>query len=456
MVQQSRVYQLRGILSAIRGAHTLKFGGEWRRDRQIYLDNCCDRGAITFNGQYTDSGAAGVTDFLLGLPNFAGLTSVTFANKYQNGLNFFGQDTWRVNSKLTLNYGLRWEHVPYFISQTNAIANFNPTGNNSLGGQGVLYTATGGSSSQRSTVNTYNKAFAPRIGLAYRLQSRLVFRAGYGIFYENYSRLGNESDLALNPPFYVDHEINFGASQPPGIWLQNGFPPGFVSPVDITNPNNVNQLFLRAVDPHLRPGMIQQMSGGFEYSLKPDTVLSVSWTGNYSHRMWHALDLNQKVLTNPGQPSGIVPFPNYVTIPNVPLTQTLPTPIQYLESTGNADYNAALISLERRFSKGLSFLVSYTISKNLADYQNELESSAGPSTFGRSDGPQNAYNLKAETGLTNTDTPQRLVFSLSAVAPVGRGSNHLNSGLVGRLLEQWQVNTISTFQSGQPLEIVAG
>jgi outer membrane receptor protein involved in Fe transport len=357
MVQKSRVYQFRGILTAIRGSHNIKGGAEWRRDRQIYLDNCCDRGGITFNGQYTDVGQAqtGITDFLLGVPNYAGLTSITFANKYQNGLSLFAQDTWRVSKNLTVNYGLRWERVPYFISSDNAIANFNPNGTNSLGGSGVLYTASAGSSSQRSTVQTYNKAFAPRLGLAYQLQNKLVFRAGYAIFYENYDRLGNQSDLALNPPFFIDHEINFSSTLPPSILLQNGFPPGFVSPVDITNPDNVNQFFLRAVDPNLRPGMIQQMSGGFEYSLSPSTLLSASWVGNYSHRMWRALNLNQKVLTNPGQPSGDVPFPNYVVDPSAPLTQTLPTPLQYLESTGNANYNAALISLERRYSNGISF-----------------------------------------------------------------------------------------------------
>jgi hypothetical protein len=101
-------------------------------------------------------------------------------------------------------------------------------------------------------------------------------------------------------------------------------------------------------------------------------------------------------------------------------------------------------------------LVSYTISKNLTDYQNELESSAGSFTLGRSDGPQNAYDLRAEKGLSNTDTPQRLVFSFSAMAPVGRGSNHLNSGVAGKILEAWQLNAIGTFQSGQPLQIVAG
>jgi len=195
----------------IRGTHTLKFGGEWRRDRQIYLDNCCDRGAITFNGQYTDSGAAGVTDFLLGLPNFAGLTSVTFANKYQNGLNFFGQDTWRVNSKLTLNYGLRWGARPLLHFANQRDRQFQSHGKQQLGWAGpysIPRQEAVRASGRRLILTTKpsRRASVWPIGSRVDLFSAL----GTASSNENYSRLGNESDLALNPPFYVDHEINFG------------------------------------------------------------------------------------------------------------------------------------------------------------------------------------------------------------------------------------------------------
>lgn len=202
--------------------------------------------------------------------------------------------------------------------------------------------------------------------------------------------------------------------------------------------------------------MIQQTSGGFEYSLKPDLLFSASWVGNFGHRLWRGVNINQKVLTTPGQPSADIPFPDFRVDPTVPPIATLPTPIQQLQSNGNSNYNAALISLEKRFAHGLSFLISYTVSKNIADFSPELETAAGPiNTLGRTDNPQNGHDLRAEKGLANQDTPQRLVVSYSYAFPIGRGAGFLSSGVVGRLLERWQFNGIGTFQSGQPVSILA-
>jgi len=121
-------------------------------------------------------------------------------------------------------------------------------------------------------------------------------------------------------------------------------------------------------------------------------------------------------------------------------------------SNGNSNYDALLVTLEKRWSKGVSFLASYTASKNIADFTTSLErglrSTADISV-------QNRYNLKAEKGLAAVDTPQRLVVSFSAAAPFGKGTNRLNSGAVGRVLEGWQINGILTAQNGQPVGILA-
>src|SRR5205823_14000717 len=182
------------------------------------------------------------------------------------------------------------------------------------------------------------------------------FRTGGGIFYQDFERKGSMALLTLNPPFLTDVREGFAPNQPPAFLLQNGFPAGTVAPVDINNLDGVSILNIQGVDRNLRPGMIEQYSGGFEYSLRPDILLSATWVGNYGHRLWRGVNINQKVLTAPGQPSADIPFPAFRVDPTAPPIATLPTPIQQLESNGNSNYNAALISLERRFSRGPSFL----------------------------------------------------------------------------------------------------
>ena len=102
--QISQVWQFRGILTKIKGAHTIKVGFEWSRNANSYLDVFANRGFFSFSGQYTGQG---ITDLLLGTPNFVGLTSLTFPHQFADARNLFVQDTWRVTPKLTVNYGLR-------------------------------------------------------------------------------------------------------------------------------------------------------------------------------------------------------------------------------------------------------------------------------------------------------------------------------------------------------------
>lgn len=440
--QFSQVWQYRDVLTYIKGSHTIKAGFEVRRDADNFLDICCQRGFYNFNSQYT---GAGITDFLLGLPSSTRLATNTIVHEYQDGYSGFVQDTWRVAPNVTLNYGLRLEYATPTIERENHITNFDPNGN---GGQGALFSVPADASDvqTRTTIRRLPINWAPRAGLSYRIRNKLVFRTGGGLFYELYDRRGSESNLSLNPPFLVDHQVQNSPSAAPAFLLKDGFPSTFLNSPALNNLSVIGQLFLRLQNQNLRPGRIQQYSAGFEYSITPDLLVDASWVGNYGSRLWRLVNLNQGILVTPGQPGFTVPFPQF-------LNGAFPTSMEFLTSSGSSTYNAVQLKVEKRFSHGLSFLVSFTGSKYLADFTSNLIANAGTASLGRASTPQDSHNLGAERGLAPEDTTKRIVTSFSYELPVGRGKTFASSGVAGRLLERWQVNGIVTFSDGQPVEI---
>ena len=439
--QFSQVWQFVDTLNYIRGSHNIKTGVEIRRDSDNFLDICCNRGYFNFNGQYTGQG---MTDFLLGQPFQVGLTSLNIVHQYQDGRAGFVQDTWRTTSKLTFNYGLRYEFVTPTIERNNHITNFDPTLNN---GQGGLFTVspTATGLKARTTIDPYYKSFAPRFGFAYQVSDKLVLRGGGGIFWQGYDRHGSDSNTSLNAPFLTDNEPFFSSGNAPAITLQGGFPNGFLNPVDINNINAVKLLFLRTESGKLRPTYVEQASLGFEYSVAPNTIVGASYVGNAAHRLWLFRDLNQGIITTPGQ-TPVIPFPLFSV-------SGVDTPVEWLDSVGNSSYNALQVKAERRWSNGLSFLVSYVWSKSMTDMEEWLATNSDYSSYGRGSLGQDSHNLKAEKALGLSDVPHRLVTSFSYALPVGKGHSLAGSGFLGKVLEKWQANGIVTYAAGQPIEI---
>ena len=142
----------------------------------------------------------GAPDFLLGDMARAAYTTPRFSYNYYPGSGYYAQDTWRVNGKLTLNYGLRYEYFSPMLSRFNRLANFSPQN----GGELLPVAANESGAFARSTIHPDFRNFAPRLGFAYSMSKRLVWRGGYGVFYQHRDRIGSESMLSLNPPFVFD------------------------------------------------------------------------------------------------------------------------------------------------------------------------------------------------------------------------------------------------------------
>ncbi|MGI8959209.1 MAG: carboxypeptidase regulatory-like domain-containing protein [Bryobacteraceae bacterium] len=428
--QFAQIWQFKDAVSLVRGSHTLKGGIEWRRDADNFLDLCCNRGFYNFSGQYTGQG---VTDFLLGLPANEELENLNVAHIYRNGFNWFVSDTWRAAKRLTINYGVRYEYASPLFERQNHVTNFDPSLNN---GQGGLHTVPANASGtfERTTVHPVLDNFAPRAGLALQVTPRLVLRAGAGIYYESYYRYGSESQLALNPPFLTDHAVNNSPSEAPPLLLQNGFPPGFLAPVDVNDIPAVSQLQLRTVNSNIVPSTIYEASLGLQYSFSNNWLVEANYAGNRGRHLWNLTNLNQGNLVTPGSPP-VFPFPLF-------MQGTLPTNVEFLDSNANSTYNALQLTLDKNMSRGLTFHLAYTFSKALSQ-TSDFEAGLF--------GIQDRYHLRY--GYWDNDTPHRFVGSFTYELPVGKGRQFNPSGIVGGVLGDWQLNAIATYASGQPITI---
>ncbi len=177
-----------------------------------------------------------LADFYFGLPSTIALGNDLVTNLRQHVNSLYVQDDWRVNSKLTLNLGLRWEYATPVWERDNLWSNFNPATN-------TLVRATNGSIYNRALVNPDYKDFGPRLGLAYNVMPKTVIRAGYGISYDFFNRTGSAGE-GINGPLAIFGTISQGSPTSPGfLTAQNAFTTGIASNF---NPINSNNLYIPA------------------------------------------------------------------------------------------------------------------------------------------------------------------------------------------------------------------
>jgi hypothetical protein len=439
-VQIAQVWQLIDTLSWLKGNHSFKFGYDFRHESDNFLDAQSLQGQITANGIYTGNNGLGVPDFLLGDVSTASFTTPTVVHDYKNGNSFFAQDSWRVRQNLTLNYGIRYELFSPQLNHQDALANFAPVNG------GGLVQATDGGWYQRSLIHPDLNDWAPRIGFSYQPFARVVLRGGYGIFYQHDTRMGSESNLGENPPFFLDESLSQSlGSTTPVFLLQNGFPSSQFGPASL----NLTKTQIRAQDPNQRTAYVEQTSFGPQIEFSQSMVLNISYVGNFGRKETRLRNANQGLvtgLTAQGTPITTFPYANLNTT-----TTSLAGNHPYLElatNDGNTNYNGLLVSLTKRYSAGISFGLSYTFSRNFSDFVDDL--TGGSLAF------QNSYNYSLERSFSPFDVTHRFVGNALWHLPIGSGGMILNgNGLGSRLIGGWQVNSIVTLETGTPFTVSA-
>ena len=411
-----KIYQLLDNFSWIHDRHAFKFGVDLQRVTMFAYATNSARPPMTFNGTYTGSGPG---DFLLGYV-FSASTSQQQLNTIQQYVyNAYVQDDWKVTDKLTLNLGVRYELTTPFWEEHNYQSNY-------VTDQGpcylklILVSQDGQCNAGlgRAQIHSDNNNFAPRVGFAFQATPRTVVRGGAGIFYGRDEDLGIANRLPTNPPF-VSSATFTGSTTAPAFFLQNGFPAnalGLASGGLTANSNVISFPFNFPV------GYVEQWNINVERQFPGNFLLQAGYTGSEGHKFPFIVNLNQ-ALPGPGAVNSRRP---YQGIGN----------INYYGPLDNSTYNALIAKLERRFSRGLSLLASYT-------YGHSID--GGPQSSDSNDPtPQDVRNLAAQKGSSNFDVRQRFALSGFWQIPIGG-----MSGWASHVVRNWQLSAIFSAQTGQ-------
>ncbi|HEU5022868.1 MAG TPA: hypothetical protein VFT60_13295, partial [Bryobacteraceae bacterium] len=407
-------YNLNDSISWSRGSHTFQFGGQASMRQTNSLTSQLARGSFTFSGQATGYDLA---DFLLGLPSNASV------NKYLNGDNnlYYRQktiaayfnDDWRVSPSFTVNGGLRWEFAAPQTEKYDHMANveFSPDGTELQlvqPGQADPYNP------QRlvpdGILQPYYKALQPRVGIAWKPWSKraIVIRGGYGLMFNGgaVSQLGGR--LAVQPPFV--QTLSLSSVQNPGLTLENGL----LTPASSTDQTVFNTY---AVDPNYRPAMVQQWNTIVQYTFARSYVAQISYFGVKGS------DMDMVFAPNRLRPFGTaVPYPDGTTSINLD------------RSIGSSISNAGSVQLTRRFSRGLSGGVTYTLQKGISN-----SSILGGGVV------QDSLNLAAERAVTSDPRHTiRANWNYQTLA------NNQKSGFLYSALRNWQIGGQYQLTSGTP------
>jgi len=446
--QIAQVWEFVDNLTWLKGSHSFKFGYEYHKWGDNFLDIEAPQGWMLANGPFTSGYRFGLPDFLMGNIDLGFFTTPLAVHNYQPGHGMYAQDTWRANSKLTLNYGLRYEIFSPVLNRQNETSNFSPASGGSL----VVASANASGWESRALINPDFTNLAPRFGFAYHPWNRIVLRGGYGVFFQHSIRIGSESLIQLNPPWLLDSQLS--SSSTPIFNLSDGFPLNQF----LAQSTNLAGIQFRAQDPNQRTSYVEQASFGPEFQLSSDTVLDLTYVGNWGRKENRVRDLNQGMITSLGAngcPNLSFLWPNLNSVTQVDTAQPGGNCgvagqhgfLEYAANDGNTDYNALEVSLRRTYSHGLSYGVSYTWSHGLANYVDNL---TGPQL------PQNTWNYGAQMSNSEIDIEHRFVTNLIWELPFGTGRQWLNQGnAASKLAGGWQFNTIFTAQTGTPFDITA-
>jgi len=504
----NQVYHLLATLTHMKGHHELKFGGEWRVQQMNWYQDGVPGGLYIYD-QYGTSqypywgGGDALASFLTGTanPNEWGEYEISPHFSTQNyRWGGFVQDNWRKSSKLTINAGLRYDLEVPRTERYNRMSYIDPTVSDGitpgavdpstwpslLGSVPNVTNPVGGlvfaTSSHRHITNTAAHDVGPRLGLAYRIKDKLVFRAGYGLFYNptqwgttGAGPVGNEG---FEPTTGWVTTRNSDGSTP---WSRLSDPePDGLLPVlgsSLGVKTNLGVGINEPLPTSNVPPYSQTWSGGFQYELPGNWLVDAEYLGTKgTHLYFHGAGTMQALgtwveqeATNPALRTALGtmvsnPYYGVITTPGCGIcgpqiaAGNLLRPFPQFNGVStpnppwaNSIYNAFQLKVEKRMSHGLTLLASYTNSKSIDD------SSVSTSTewIGGFGAMRDPNNLKLERSLSEWDIPQ--VFQLSYVwqLPFGRGRKLGTTWnpVVNAVLGGWQTSGMWRFDGGQPISL---
>lgn len=475
-------------LSVTKGAHSMKFGAEFRpfhfpffqvpyphgemnfaRTETAYPSNLKDSGT---NGTFSSDTGDEMAGFLLGAIDNGQVSTTNLVSSTKQAYAFYGLDTWKTTPKLTLTLGLRYELFSpigeQFARQSNYVLQDNtlyipygpnqnaplpPNFNAPASVNGVLFPALfPGTNVSRGQVGPYlipwdKLDFSPRMGFAYNVRPKTVIRGSYGIFYGGEENQGGNPNRGESAPFNESPQLNRPAgvsSFQPDPLFANGNPTGGVSvgyPVNVFNGFPVSSLQFRAVATDFRNPLVQAWNLSVQQELPGQMALTVGYIGNHQSHQLYQPDPNacpNTFTTNPAITCNALRL--IPDVGNVSGTSTF----------GIGNFNALSVNLEKRLTMGLQFTAAYTYGHALSSTGTTLSGSQGFALL-------NPLNVNSSYSSAAWDIRHNFVAGANYEIPFGRGKQYganLNK-FVQSLAGNWQLNGILTLHTGQPYTVYA-
>ncbi len=443
-------YDYKLNLSRLLGRHALKAGYEFQtihtevndinplygRDAYAGLfsrPTCAQLGQAAGCTVPVDNTSYSLADFMFGLRSQYALANYVVGN-YRQHMHFaYLQDDFRVNSRLTINLGLRYEFATPRWERDNVLSNYDPVTNS-------LIKAKDGSLYDRTLVDPDRNNFAPRLGLAYSITPKTVIRGGYGLSYVHQNRVGSADLLGINGPQVVIAMVNQSNPLDPSFrTTQQGYPAG------LTDPKNFNPLLsnITYLPRHLPAPVIQSYFASVQRELWRNLIIDFAYVGNHGTNIPVIGDFNQ---ANP-QPTATS---NLSLQARRPIQQF--GAITWFNPAAVSRYDALQIKVERRFANGFQFLNSFTYGKATDTAAQSLDTSGGNDAS-----PQNIRNMEAERGPSNYDQRVTNILSFVYHLPFGHGRKYLSqsSRFVDSILGGWEFSGVNTYLSAPPLNLRA-
>jgi hypothetical protein len=487
-----------GVVKTV-GKHNLKAGYVFRSMNESVSSASGGNGSYTFDGMYSDqsgssvpNGPNAIADLLMGLPGSSSTAASLTINADGLLMNekydaLYAQDDFRMNRKLTLNIGLRYEYELGQTESTNRYnVGFDPNISYTFPGAGSP-TAHGGlafAGKDGYPIHCCDEShlkFNPRFGAAYQIRNGTVIRGGVGIFYAGVS-LNPYSTGFSQTTAYVNASTSTAldaSNSGRNAWLSNPFPSGLLQP----SGNSLGALSgvggaVTAQDFGRRFPLVDQYSLDLEQQLPWGIALKVGYVGAHSRNWGQNVGVNQlpdsitesyapggvnygsslsTKVSNPYYAPTVGGYPSIGVISNSKIQQAqllLPYPqfgaITLVESNGDSRYNALDIKAQKQMSRGLSVLATYTWSSNWDNLYGST-SSLNSST----NGMQDNYDIAKEYARSINDMPNRFTAAISYELPFGHGQQFFSG--MNRWLDYavgaWQFNDEWIDQSGSPLAI---
>jgi len=366
-----------------------------------------------------------LADFMLGLRSQYALSTFLVANMAQDLHFTYLQDDVRVNDKLTVNLGLRYEYASPMYEKNNVLTNFDPATR-------TLITAKDGSIADRALVDPDRNNFGPRLGFAYTPMQKTVVRGGWGTSYVHINRIGSANLLGINGPQVVRAAVNQTPTAGGFVPTEAGYPAG------LTDPSKFNPLtaLISYIPRDFHSSPVQSWHLSVQREFGPHMLVDVAYVGNNATDLLLVANLNQAAPNN---------FAG-----SLPLASRRPIStwgdITYNFNGGKSRYDAFQMKYEWRMGADVNILSSLTVSKAQDNGAGALENQNG-----NFPAPQDINNLAADYGVSGYNQPYNSTTSFVWSLPFGKGKRWGGgmSTAMDLLVGGWQVAGINTITPGE-------